>query len=738
MRELPLLAMGALSCQRASTTRASLPLLRASHARAMHATQHPATNLHTLLHRRKPHTVRAAAADDADADDENREHFEPQTNWAEELTAVEPETELSPRTAASSAADADELTVVDIDDEGVDDFIDGLAALAAAADSSRDVEAEAEEDLTIIREFVDRVVLADPALAEDQPAASPLPLPAAAAPFAEAALEAARLTPTYFVGSWPIGDPLANPTVGGRQGLRRVEWMRGIRDDLKRRQPLYASDWRDGVEPKMLPKTLAVISLMWFACLAPVLAFGGAMSVLTEGAMGVPEVILSRGVCGMLHACIAGQPMTFIGPTGLTLAFTTALYSYCKPLGVPFLPMYAWVGLWTSAMLLVAAAANLSGLIRYCTRFTEDVFNALLSFNYLSEAVRSIKAAFAVAGATGSGFLALNTAVLTAWLCQITTAFRTKRYLSPIAREAISDFGPPFVILSVTAFSITGFVARLGTLLRLPVSASGAAGLGGGRALFVDLLALPLHLRWLAALPAVFLATLFFLDQNITVRTVNSPSNKLRKGAAYHLDLAALAVVTGLASVAGLPWMCSATVESLNHIRAMSVYSRKKAVGGGPPTEVVEKVVETRATGFGVHAAVLASVLFLPLISVVPLAVVSGVFLYLGRKVVMGNLFVERCKKLWVEGKELDESGSCPAETQMLALGRWAVFRFTLFQGMCLAGLLCLRQNPSTALVFPSVIGVLMVIRALLLPRVFSRRELRLLDTPIGSDSKEL
>ena len=50
--------------------------------------------------------------------------------------------------------------------------------------------------------------------------------------------------------------------------------------------------------------------------------------------------------------------------------------------------------------------------------------------------------------------------------------------------------------------------------------------------------------RLLAAIPAVFLATLFFLDQNITVRTVNSPQNKLKKGAAYHLDLFALASIT--------------------------------------------------------------------------------------------------------------------------------------------------------------------------------------------------
>mmetsp|Transcript_22249 Transcript_22249/g.48041 ORF Transcript_22249/g.48041 Transcript_22249/m.48041 type:complete len:185 (-) Transcript_22249:240-794(-) len=181
--------------------------------------------------------------------------------------------------------------------------------------------------------------------------------------------------------------------------------------------------------------------------------------------------------------------------------------------------------------------------------------------------------------------------------------------------------------------------------------------------------------------------------------------------------------------------MCSATVESLNHIRAMSIYKKKdpkEQAGGKMEVEVPERVIETRVTGFGVHLAILCSALFVPLLSVVPLPVVSGVFIYLGRKVMRGNLFVERCKKLWIEEAELDgrEEG---AEKEMVTLGRWSVMRFTFFQGMCLAGLWALRCNPSTALVFPSVIGVLMVIRVKLIPRLFSPRELSLLDTAIGS-----
>ena len=160
----------------------------------------------------------------------------------------------------------------------------------------------------------------------------------------------------------------------------------------------------------------------------------------------------------------------------------------------------------------------------------------------------------------------------------------------------------------------------------------------------------------------------------------------------------------------------------------MSIYSKSKGKDGSV-VEVPQRVVETRLTGFTVHLLVLLSSLFVPLLSVVPLAVVSGVFLYLGRKVMRGNLFIERCKKLFLEEKELDRG--IEGETEQFYLGRWAVFRFTAFQGLCLAGLLALRSNPSTALVFPSVIGVLMGIRVKLIPKMFSKRELRMLDTRI-------
>jgi HCO3- transporter family len=82
------------------------------------------------------------------------------------------------------------------------------------------------------------------------------------------------------------------------------------------------------------------------------------------------------------------------------------------------------------------------------------------------------------------------------------------------------------------------------------------------------------------------------------VRTVNGFN--LKKGESYHLDLLVLSVIVFLQSITGLPWVCAATVQSLNHVRSMA--NTKIGFDG---KETTEDIVETRLSGFVIHAAIL-------------------------------------------------------------------------------------------------------------------------------------
>ena len=52
--------------------------------------------------------------------------------------------------------------------------------------------------------------------------------------------------------------------------------------------------------------------------------------------------------------------------------------------------MRLWVGLWTGVLLLVMVAFDLSALVRYITRFTEESFAALISLIFIVEAFAKV------------------------------------------------------------------------------------------------------------------------------------------------------------------------------------------------------------------------------------------------------------------------------------------------------------------------------------------------------------
>lgn len=158
--------------------------------------------------------------------------------------------------------------------------------------------------------------------------------------------------------------------------------FRGLITDIKNRSKCYKSDWTDGFSKK----SISAIVFLFFTCFAPIVAFGGLTSIITDGTMGVIQFIISCGFSGMVYALFAGQPLTFQGPTGLSLAFITALHNFTTARNLPFLAIYCWTGLWTSLFLALCSIFNVCDLIKHCTPFTDDSFNALLSVNFLYEA----------------------------------------------------------------------------------------------------------------------------------------------------------------------------------------------------------------------------------------------------------------------------------------------------------------------------------------------------------------
>jgi mannitol/fructose-specific phosphotransferase system IIA component (Ntr-type) len=305
----------------------------------------------------------------------------------------------------------------------------------------------------------------------------------------------------------------------------------GIQQDVACRWPHYINDFLDGLNVKCVGSTL----FLFFACLAPAVTFGGVMAVLTDGQIGAVETITASAICGVMFALFSGQPLIILGGTGPLLVFTAILYRLCSDVSVPFLPTYGWVGLWSAGFLLILAATDASCWMRYFTRFTDEIFAALISLIFIYEAIQSLVRIFEdldVKKHHDTALLSLLLALGTFYIAISLSRFRRSSYLRPKIREFLSDFGPAIASAATTVVAVWLHEVSLDAL-----PAPDVFGTTNGRPWTVDLLAAPLWVRFAAAGPALLVTVLVFLDQNITARIVNSPDHRLCKGQAYHLDL---------------------------------------------------------------------------------------------------------------------------------------------------------------------------------------------------------
>lgn len=402
--------------------------------------------------------------------------------------------------------------------------------------------------------------------------------------------------------------------------------------------------------------------------------------------------------------------MTMIGPTGLTFSFVTALYRLCDHFSLPFLGVYAWTGLWCSFFLALLSCGGACRFVGVVTRFTDDVFNGLIVLTFLVTAVRNIWIPFTLLGVDKTlPFIDASIAIGTFLVASLCAAARSGPYFGRKLRTLLGDFGPVVAIAAATLIARSPLVANVASVSGIAVPASFALG----RPLLAPLFpggGVPAWVPAASIFPAILLTLLFFLDHNITSRVVNSPANGLQKGATYNLDLLVLAFLVASLSILGLPWQVAATVQSLSHVRAMT------ADGG--------KVVETRATSVVVHMLIGCSFILIPLLRLIPASAISGLFLYLGVRMMRGNDFLARLPMLFLD------SGS-PRRGIMCNIEPNKVHAFTMLQAACLSVMWCMRSVPATALFFPSVILVLVFVRLRLAPRLFSKEELLELDEEV-------
>ena len=209
------------------------------------------------------------------------------------------------------------------------------------------------------------------------------------------------------------------------------------------------------------------------------------------------------------------------------------------------------------------------------------------------------------------------------------------------------------------------------------------------------------------ALPALGLTFLGYMDQNVSTLIVNRKDHKLRKGPAYHLDLFVCgAFIYPICCFLGLPFTHASTVPCLIHLISLSTRETVHLEGGGTTTKVTKVIEGARTTNLIIHLLILLSLLITPVLTLIPSAVLYGVFLFMGVGSIAGNELFDRLAlmTIWVPK-------DYPQYEYTKRVGIWAMHSFTAFQVVMLIILFVMTRIKSLSVVFPFFIGLLVPIR---------------------------
>uniref|UniRef100_A0A8C9W4Z2 Anion exchange protein n=1 Tax=Scleropages formosus TaxID=113540 RepID=A0A8C9W4Z2_SCLFO len=522
----------------------------------------------------------------------------------------------------------------------------------------------------------------------------------------------------------------------------------GLIHDIRRRYPHYMSDIKDAVDTQCV----AAIIFIYFAALSPTITFGGLLGEKTEGMMGVSELIVSTSTLGVLFSLLAGQPLLIIGFSGPLLVFEEAFYKFCQAQGFEYLTGRVWIGFWLIFIVLVIVAAEGSFLVRYISPFTQEIFAFLISLIFIYETFsKLIKVKFSclipLSGCSSleqgtypdlfhQNYLAdhhspklmqPNTALLslvlmlgTFFVAFFLRKFRHSRFLGGKARRIIGDFGIPISILCSVVVDCAipeTYTQKLNVPSGFSVTSPDKRGWFISP--FGDKQPFPVWMMGASAVPALLVFILIFMETQITSLIVSKKERRLVKGSGFHLDLLLIVLLGALCPLFGLPWLTAATVRSVSHVNALTVMNKATAPGERP---MIQEVKEQRITGMIVALLVGLSIVMKNILRHIPLAVLFGIFLYMGITSLTGIQLYERIMLMVTPAKHH------PDHIYVTKVKTWRMNMFTVIQLLCIV-LLWVVKSTAASLAFPFILIMTVPLRHLLLTRVFEERELKALDS---------
>ncbi|KAL8763855.1 MAG: hypothetical protein Q9184_000451 [Pyrenodesmia sp. 2 TL-2023] len=448
----------------------------------------------------------------------------------------------------------------------------------------------------------------------------------------------------------------------------------------------------------------------------------------TGGFFGINEALLSSALAAVTFSLLSVQPLTVVGITGLISLFNYTIYHILLLHDISLYPNFmVWVGIWSAIFHWITAIFNICDYMRTVTDFSSDTFGLYVGTIYIIKGVEELAINFDN-NTILNGFASALVAVLYTLTVYLLERMGSTCLFNASTRKVLSDYAYP-----IATFFWTGFSHFPGNLsyvdfIRLPTTKAFYPTVS--RSWVVSFWHLPVKWIFVAA-PFGFLMTLlFYYDHNVSSLTAQARRFPLKKPAGFHWDFFLLGWTCLVAGILNVPLPNGLVPQAPVHTDSLTNYVDVAKESRTEDGEVLvwkdtwaKSVVEQRLSHFIMALAIIGTMTgpLLVVLGLMPRAIFSGVFFVVGWGSIENNGIVEKVLFLCREARF--QSPSDP----LLTVKKSAIIHFLFWQLLGWACTVAISQTIA-AIGFPVLIVALIPFRWVVMPMLFTRRQLEVLD----------
>ncbi|KAJ9665602.1 hypothetical protein H2201_004294 [Coniosporium apollinis] len=511
----------------------------------------------------------------------------------------------------------------------------------------------------------------------------------------------------------------------GWQKYRVLRPGRGMYHDVKRRLPYYPSDITDALTYRVIASTIR----MYFVNLLPAIAFTLDMYRRTGEFYGINEALFSSALAAMVFSILGAQPLTIVGITGLIGLFNYTIYDIVVIYDASVYPqVMAWTGIWAAIFHWMVSFWNLCDYMRYVTDFSSQSFGMYVGIIYIIKGVEELVNEFTYG--SRAGFLGCLIAMLYFGTIYGLEKLGGSTVFKPWFRGILADYAYVIGTLFWVGFSHIPGTLKDTDLSYVPVVR--AFHPTQPRSWLIDFW--NLDATWVfVSLPFGFLVMLlFYYDHNVSSLTAQARQYPLKKPGGFHWDFFLLGCTTFVAGLLGLQLPNGLVPQAPVHTDSLTVYETELKVISTEEGEGAEirrpivravAVVEQRLSHFLMGLAIIGTMTgpLLTVLHTMPAAVFAGVFFVVGWGAIESNGMLEKLIFLMSEDRFIQR------DEPLLTIQKRKIWMWIGIQAVGVAVTVAISQTIA-AIGFPVLITALIPLRTAVLPKIFSRKELQVMD----------